>query len=269
MGRKPLKLNEKFFDIESRATHYVHGAFCAIYKKQGRKFTIKSRHRELIEIIKDRMRMRHTIVSDPRGRSSHWITTAVRPYLDQCLEHMGLNRPIEQREFPAGIDEYYLSHFVRGFFDAKADVSTNKEHYTHVNFSFPNRFLKGLHEALIEYADVSRASPRADHLGYSHFDSLKLHDFIYNGWHYIEKTGLYVPSKRHAFNIEYRGTQDKEYAHTKKVRERIERAKELIRQGASIAEIIEETDYSGPTVLYRAFKNVTGRTMREWRKANC
>jgi len=254
-------LDQLYFDRESKQMHYVLGAAygCASYDS-WLGITFRSNKRNLIEIIKDEIKSKHIIEDKRPKHHSYWIETDNADYMRYRLHERGVAEDKHQRKFPKNIKEEYLSHFVRGFFDAKANVSS-KGGRTHITFNFNNRFLLGLHGILVKYAGVTRSKPTDDYLTYGHSDSLKIHDFIYSDWKYIRRNGLYLPSKKRKFNFDY---EPKEYPSTIRYHKKIERAKKLLLKGLPHKETAEAVGYSNVFSFYRGFKNLTGMTTREF-----
>ena len=263
-GRPRKKVNEHFFDGESKQKWYVSGAFYASYVPSSDKPVVvfRSRHRDLVQIVRNQLGSKHAILSDPNGKSSYSMNIKGAPYLNTQLEKIGLNKPKKQRRFPEHIDEDYISHFIRGFLDAQAYPDYSNGRYTRINVSFNNMFLVGLNQTLRQYAEVERPDPYNDRVIYSGSDSSRIHDLIYDDWDFIEEHGLYLPSKKDIFRTDFSSAGKHKTAAVK----RIKRVKELLRQDCSIEKAAQYVGYADISSLCRAFKRVTGKTMREWLK---
>src|SRR3989338_1536902 len=123
MGRWPKRVNKHFFDKESKEMYYVLGAFYRKHIEDGEKGLIfRSRHRDLVNIVKSKLKSKHAIISHTT-KSSHFIQMKSVPYLRSKLEALGVKGDMEDREFPNFVPEVYLDHYIRGLFDAQANIS--------------------------------------------------------------------------------------------------------------------------------------------------
>lgn len=260
------KINEHFFDKESKATYYVLGAFYANYTSKGVcgiKFS--SAHKDLVEIIKEQLESEHAIISDPRKTSSHRFEVYNVPYLHPKLEKLGLDAPKSERKFPKYIGKEYISHFVRGFFDAKAYVYITGK-LTRTRMEFNREFLVGLNKTLINKAGVKRKEPTKDIIWYGHENSLKIYDFIYRDWDFIEESGLYLKSKKELFRTDY-NIYDHIHLNKVKAQEKVEKIKELLLKGEKPPEFFKKF-YSHTGSLHRNFKRQTKQTIKKFLKKN-
>ena len=124
-GRHPKKVNEHFFDEESKGMYYVLGILFPCYipiPNSNNGIIIRSSSKDLIQIVKDKMESEHDIISDPRGISSYSIQMTSVPYLRSKLEEMDLVEDKSKRRFPDYIGRHYIRHFARGFSDAQSNV---------------------------------------------------------------------------------------------------------------------------------------------------
>ncbi len=201
-------INEHYFDEESRAMYYVVGASYSrdVLLEPSQGFRFISTHKDLVEIVRRELESEHKIILDPRGKPSYRLEVDDVPHMYSRLEELGLAVPKNQRGFPENIPEEYIRHFTRGFTDAQGRVFTHLGgKLTVISISFNLLFLKGLHKALQEYAGVERGNPSRNNIVYSHKDSLRIHNFIYGEWEFIEEHGLYLPSKKEIFTLDYSG----------------------------------------------------------------
>lgn len=259
-GKPQKKINENFFDKESKAMRYVSGLAYPCYLPQPNYGIIfRSRHKDLVRIIKNQLESGHAIISDTRNnKSSHRLEITNRPYLHSRLQEMGLNVPKKERKFPENINGDYI--FVRGFLDGKVGIWIYKNR-CYIEIRFNNPFLIGLNQVLAEYAGVQRAEPRGNRIIYAQKDSLKIHDFIYQD---IED-GLYLSSKKELFEnyLMDRSTNLHTIARSKK----INKAQKLLLQGMLHKKIADQLGYS-MTGFYVAFRGQTGMTPRQWTRQN-
>lgn len=260
-----IYINQNIFDEETEEGDYLLGAFYMGYlpfKEKGILF--RSSNRNLVKLVKEQLEKElesgHSITADSRGKSSYWITLPHAPHMRSRLEELGLEGRKAEREFPENMKEEGLSHFVRGVVDAKSSIWV-VEGRTTVCFYSNQRFLSGLHQVLVEYAGVERKGPERDCLPYGHKDSLKIHDFIYRDWEIIKEKKIYLPEKKELFLID-----SPENKQTDKVCQRVEKAKKLFKEGKSWKVAAEEVGYAHPPALCRAFKGITGKTIREFKK---
>lgn len=257
MGRNNKKVNEHFFDTESRDMEYILGASYQCYILHGdRGFIFRSRHKDLVQILKTGIESEHTIVSDTRGRSSYWIEINGVLHLNHRLGELGLNVPKSERVFPEISSQSYASNFARGFIDAAAHMSVIDGKRTRIKINFNQQFLYGLHKLLSEYAGVVRDDPKTNSLVYSHKDSIKIHNLIYQ-----DEEVLYIASKKRLYL-----TEQPVHAEKRAVRRRINEAQRLVLTGLPTREIAARLGYSHLPSFYNAFKNVTGQTLGRWVK---
>jgi len=269
------KLNENYFNEESKSMYYILGTFYASYIPTTLKTGIifQSSHKDLVQIVKEELESEHKIISysdSERDRGSYFLRIYGVPKLKAKLEETGLDSDKEKREFPKKIDEEYISHFVRGFLDAKRrTVEVTPTGATRIKINFNKRFLTDLHKILIKYVGVEQ-KPKFLSKGilvYNHKDSLKIHDFIYRDWSYIKKHGLYIPSKKESFNFDY---VRKKHINKKTIEahERLEKAKKLLQQEKSIMETTQLLGLSHPNSVYRLFWQHNGESLPDWSQKN-
>jgi AraC-like DNA-binding protein len=266
-------INENYFDKESKSMYYVLGAFYAGYRpntapKNG--IIFQSKHRDLVQIVKDELGSEHEIItysrdSEKRDRNSYFLNFGNHS-LRTKLGELGLNKPKSKRTFPKNLDEKYASHFVRGFIEARARVSIKKNGSTNLRILFNKPFVRTLHNMLIQYADVKGVAYLADGVfSYNHQDSLKIHDFIYQDMAFIKKHNLFLPSQKNRFNFGYVPKAPK---FTQRALAKVEKVKQLLRDGLRTSEVCKMVGYSFIPTLHLSFKKYTGQTVREWRREN-
>lgn len=265
-------VNENFFEgkgktpNELKAMGYVKGLFIASYIPQPNNgILFRSSHKDLVEIVKEQLESEHDIISDPRGKSSHWVEFKNKPDLYHKLGEMGLNAPKSERTFP-DVEEQYLDHFVRGFFDAQAIVCYNTSYnLTSVVVGFNPSFLLDLHKKLLEYAYIKRDEPQGESTRYGHKDSIRIHHFIYRDWEFIESNGLYLASKKALYVLNNSGNHNKTEA-----QQRIANSQELLLQGMNIGDAVaaEGVSYSHRSGFQRAFRRVTSKTPAQFVREN-
>ena len=255
-------VNQHYFDKESKRMYYVLGASYAIANIQpNQDMTFTSSHRNLVEIVKDELECPHKVQRDKRGNhNSYWIELDNMVYMASKLDELGVAEDKIKRRFPENIRGEYLSHFVRGFFDAKARVYSTNKGATRIEIRFNKQFLSGLHNVLVKYTRVERHKPTGDCLTYGHSDSMKIHDFIYSDWRYTRRNGLHIPSKKRQFKTDY---ELNKYPSTIRYGKKIESVKKLLLRGNKPKQFYKRF-YSSLPALYRAFKNATGMTTREF-----
>lgn len=255
------QINQHFFDEESKRRDYVYGASFGCYHPQAQKrMLFRSRYKDLVEIIKREMESEHKIISHPK-RGSYWIEVSSAPYLYSKLEELGLNVPKSEREFPKKIE--YMSHFVRGFLDAKSSIHTIEDKYTNIYIGLSKSFLLDLHKILVKYAKVEGKGPKGNQVVYCHNDSVKIHDFIYQDWDFIKESGLYLPSKKELFNLDYVAAGIG-VIRTNEAKERVDKAKELLKT-KKVKEVAKELGYAHQTGLNKIFKQITNQTPSEYK----
>ena len=262
MGRHPNYVNEQYFDSQSRAMYYVLGAFYAKASPRPENgITFQCSSRDLVQIVKEQLDSKHKIISDPRGKPSHWLRMRSVPYMRSRLDELGFLKHKSERRVPKNIPKKYVSHFARGFIDAKAQVRVTEDGRTNVRISFYEIPLKDIHELLVEYAGIKHPAPKGNKILYGHKNSIRMHDFIYRDWEYIKEYGIYLPSKKEAFRTEY------EHVHppTLAVQRKMDIAKKMLRDGYPPKTIAEMLGYSSVLDFYARFKKVTGKTVNEFR----
>ncbi len=266
-------INERYFEEESKAMYYVLGAFYNCYRpstKYGNYFIFQSQYKDLVRIINKELESKYSITctDSKHGRNSHMIY-ARSLQLKNDLVHLGLNAPREERKFPEKIKEENISHFVRGFIDATATAFQPKSNgYTTLEIHFNNLFLSELNDVLKKYAGVNREKKTdSNTIYYGHKNAIRIHDFIYKDWQYIQESGLCLPWKKELFGTDYVVKQTR--ATKLKLQKRIEAAITLFREGKYTAvEIANLVGYKSPPAFYAGFRTVTGEPLMQWMREN-
>jgi len=268
--RKPI--NESFFDEESEKIDYIVGASYSCYTnfngyKRRNQLIFRSRHKKLVELVRDEVFPAHSITSDNRkGKSSHWIAVASPQRMYSKLEEIGLNIPKKEREFPKDIPENRLYNVVRGFLDAEAETNAGKNY---MRIGFHNRFLSGLNKVLIKYAGVKGGILKDNELIYKKDDAIKIYNFTYQNFGFIKKQGLHLPEKKEAFYKCITKKPKVNYKNLKRRREkikRVEQAKKLLEEGLSVEETSKKVGYAYSTRFCSVFKEVIGCTPTEYKR---
>jgi len=286
-----FKVNEKFFEAESKVMMYLLGISIAQYsseiisqKSVGNKW--QSTSRTLIEKVGSLIASEHTIEShtyenireDGDDFTTHWLRIHNKRLYDS-LREKGLDVPKSERMFPPNIEEQYLDHLVRGLFDAKVLCRNSiyrKEYDSGVRFHADKRlpiyfnvpFLKDLYDILVEHAHVKggrdiEKSPLILH----NEDVRAVYDFLYRDWKFIRKNGLYLPTKKDAFEVNL--TVENQVHHSTLGAEwRIGRGQIYLLEGMTPLEASNELGYKNLPSFYRAFKNMTGKTPLEFLREN-
>jgi len=195
MNKKPI--NEHFFDEESKEMWYILGVSYSRYsisRKDNRTSWTSSSHK-LLEIVQTHLEATEYKIGKREGRGEMLFQVRSQ-YLQLKLKERGLGVPKKERKFPKDCDKKYLDHFIRGFFDANVSVSGNGI-VSQIYFNIA--FLKELHNHLIGSASVARDSPEKSPLRYAHKDTIKIYNYLYRDWDFIQDKGLYLPAKKARF----------------------------------------------------------------------
>ncbi|MFC1752574.1 helix-turn-helix domain-containing protein [Thermoproteota archaeon] len=254
---KPV--NHRYFDRESKVRDYMLGVSYTCSTIQGNRVAFRSQHEDLVELVKRELRSEHSITPDPRQKSSYVLEFS-SPYMIEKLHELGAGVPKQQRRYPEVAND---NHFIRGITDGQANISGGVDSYLHITICYNKEFLNGMYKVL-KQAGVQRDHPkvRKNVLFLSQDDAMILHDFIYQNWDYVRDRKIYLPSKKQAMENHYK---KKEPDHTNpQVAQRIERAKELLKQGYTGTEVSNLLGYSFSTGFFRAFQKATGMTPGEF-----
>ncbi|MEK6932937.1 MAG: helix-turn-helix domain-containing protein [Nanoarchaeota archaeon] len=270
-------VNEYFFDNKSREMYYILGTSYSAYAPPlHHKDTILFRNSDekLVKIIRNELQSDHEIIPDNRGKSSYFFNFT-SSQMRSKLNNIGLKQDKAERQFPDDIPEEYVSHFIRGFFDAGVYIipNWNNELTTSCRLSFYKLFLEGLGNKLNSFLELKnkefniyKNTGKTFFILYGHKDSLKIHDFIYRDFEYVKEHNLYLASKKDLFNIDYKGEKPgiKKGSHQKKVLEKIEAAKKLLLEGDKVKDVAEKTGYGSSIAFYITFKSITGKSPKEF-----
>ncbi|MCH8004123.1 MAG: hypothetical protein IH934_05845 [Nanoarchaeota archaeon] len=215
----PKYVNEHFFDEDSKAMWYVFGVSFSQYSSSLEQRTSsrsrwQSTDKKLIEIVKSSLDSENTItpkrykhIRTGEDFFTYWLVLNNQKIYDD-IRRRGLDVPKSERTFPESIEEQYLDHFVRGFFDAHVSCynstyqSTSKynprelnRQWLEIHFNVP--FLRGLYEVLVEHAHIKSGREFSKSpLLIMDKDTRGVYDFLYRDWDFIQENGLYLPSKK-------------------------------------------------------------------------
>ena len=257
------EINEHYFDQPSRENSYILGTFIpsAMLLPEVQGLFIDPYNMDLMRIIDRELDVQYLGSREPWDDT---LTLRNVPHLYSMLKQLGLGVPMSQRVFPI-FESESLADISRGFLDARSNVNQRdptKITNLHINFCSP-QFLTDLYHIFREHAGIMCGPPSGKKMNLGHSDSIRVFHFIYEDWGFIQRSGLYLPSKKDAYNPEY----EIGYSSHPKVRERrrrIEIAKQLLLDGKVPNQFYKELGYANPSSLYQAFKNETGITTREW-----
>ena len=266
-GRIAKYVNEHYFDIDSKRNSYVFGALLSCYIPHARHsngIIIRSRKRDLVELIRNELGSQHAITSDPRDKSSYWFQL-MNQNLRSVLEKKGLGDGKKERRFPRDIEKENLYHFIRGFFDAKANVVNRKGPTCLMmgRFNGNKQFLSELNLILKKHAGVKRKMDYCKGLTYGSADSLKIYNLIYRDWKNIKESGLYLSSQKDKFDNIHNVRHSKR---SMLIMEKIEKIKEHLSKGEMVKDFLNEVGYKSLVGLTHIFQKYTGQTVRAFRK---
>jgi len=281
MARLPKYVNQNFFneDNESKAMWYVLGSFYAGYHsrsstKRSAGISFTSKHEGLVQIVKDQLESEHTIVkretdtSNGQGKNySYSLEIYVAPDLYARIGELGLNVDKKERKFPKNIPDQYIGHFVRGFLDGQSNMAPHNKKCTQMEVHMNKDFLTDLNKVLEKQVGVKRKEPTNNVITYGHADCLKIHDFIYKDWKFIEKSGLYLPSKKEMFKTDHVIVRPDSITVINS-RKKMELAKGMLNGGIPTKEIANKLGYCSPTSFHGTFTNIVGMTPNQWVRQN-
>ncbi len=223
-------INERYFGLEGLAVaelkqrYYVIGATYSMYSPLGENGVIfRSRHRSLAELVKEQLQSGNAI--RPNGKNSYFIQHVQATDLRSYLRQMGIVEDRSQRTFPyGGVPNEFMDHFFRGFIDATARfyIFDGK---VKIQICYNAPFVKDLHIAIKRLTKIEREEPKSKVNLYSHYDVVKLTNFMYSDWGFIEKCGLYAPENKKFLD---EGIADKTASPSALTNQRIEQAKTLL-----------------------------------------
>ena len=265
-------LNNNFFNSDSRERSYVLGAFhSCFYVSENRGAVIRSRYRELVETLGRVLGSGYSIVGDKReDKSSYFMQFRITPKLYSKLDKLGLSREKDKRPFPEDIKEGWMSHFVRGFIDARSFIHKSESglgYYPVLHIRFINdRFLSGLHEVLKREAKIKKGNFKDGKLYCGREDTKRIRDFIYQDWKFVEESGLFLPEKREKlYDENYNGKKPpKNEIEAKK---RFNRAKRLLLRGKRPVEVTEILGYASLHSFSNCFRDHVGLSPTNFVKA--
>jgi hypothetical protein len=257
---------ENFLSKETPNKYYVLGALYGCYHKYSKKhphFIFRSKHSELVEIVKKELALPYSTIKHPR-RDSYFIQFTMPEKVLSKLEEIGLV-DMQKRSFP-NIEEKYLSHFVRGFIDAKGrltKINYKGERYAVLGISFNKTFLQGLCDALAEHAGIEKRKIKNDHTVFYGTTALKIRDFIYGNL----ENAYCLPSKKSFFySFSYLPWQKQREELNAKMKEKVEIAQRLLEKGFK-CKTVAELLFDGNLHLFKYyFEKFTGVAPVAYRK---
>jgi intein-encoded DNA endonuclease-like protein len=257
---------EEFLSKETPNKYYVLGALYGCYHKYSKKqpyFIFRSKHSELVEIVKKELALPYSTIKHPR-RKSYFIQFTMPEKVLSKLEEIGLV-DMQKRKFP-NIEEKYLSHFIRGFIDAKGGltkVNYKGERYAVLRISFNKTFLQGLCDALAEHAGIEKRKIKNGHTGFYSTTALKVRDFIYGNL----GNAYCLPSKKAFFySFSYLPRRKRREELNAKMKEKVEIAQRLLEKGFK-CKTIAKLLFDGNLHLFKYyFEKFTGVAPVAYRK---
>ena len=126
-----LYINSRFFDRENPTRWYIEGAFfgCCNTNYES-SFEFRSKHIDLVQLVKEKLQSEHKILTDNRGKKSYWLCIN-SDYLRKKQCKLGMHPIKSEREFPEMKREKAM-HFIRGFLDAKSCLQIINNTYTRI-----------------------------------------------------------------------------------------------------------------------------------------
>jgi hypothetical protein len=257
---------EDFIARETPNKYYVLGALyssCRYNYRHGSYYLIfRTSKKDLAEIVKQELGVEKAIVKNRPKANSYFFQVPITRELLQKLHGLGLVEK-DQRKFPK-IKEKYLSHFVRGFIDAKGNFYKKKKTLElKIYSSYNTKFLQGLYDVLVKYAGI-KAKKKKHGLGHgllvfcSPKPITKIRDFIYSEL----GNSYYLPSvKKIFYSIEESFSPSSE----ERIERNIEKAKELLKKGVKCTNLGKELHTHLPS-LYKHFKQRVGMTPGQYQK---
>lgn len=250
----PTQLNEDFFNQDSNIVWYILGLLVGIYapkKDSNRIITFRSKSYDALLMIKKVLECDNTIVSDNRGKDSHFFQVT-NEVLRLSLEERGLTPNKIDRRFPENIPEEFITDYARGFIE---NESFRLETITRIGLTFNINYLSKLNEILIRYADVMRKSITRSSLEYGIRDTIKIYNFIYQN-----DNNLYLPEVKEKFRL-----KTPYLSRIKRTHKKVEKVKRLLKEGMKGTEISKKLRCN-PIYFYKFFKNHIGMGIREFRR---
>lgn len=277
-------VNENFFDEESKAMWYILGISFAQYTQYELKLNRwSSANKNLVELVKSSIDSERTIsyhegsLFEEGKKYGEHLLQINNQFIYNALNDRGLSVPKLERTFPEDIEEQYLNHFVRGFFDAQVSCVNYTQHikrkgeiYDHhtqqLQIYFNVSFLKDIYNVLVEHANVRSGKEVSKYrLNLVGTDATAVYGFLYRDWDFIQESGLYLPSKKARFEVGL-DFENQQHLSPVNVQNRIDDAKKLLLKGMSRSEIANTLGYSTLSGYNQAFKNATGQTPGQFLK---
>jgi AraC-like DNA-binding protein len=228
----------------------------------GYYFVFRTSKKDLAEIVRQELGVEKAIVKNKPNVNSYFFQIPITRELLQKLHGLGLIEK-DQRKFPK-IKKEYLSHFVRGFVDAKGNFYKNEKTVALKIFSSYNiKFLQGLYDVLVKYAGVEATEKKHGlEYGWLAFYSpksiTKIRDFIYSE---LGDSYCLQSMKKIFYSIE----ESLPSLSHERIEKKIEKAKELLKKGVKCANLGKELHTHLPS-LYKHFKQRVGMTPGQYQK---
>ncbi|MGE7726814.1 LAGLIDADG family homing endonuclease [Bacillus cereus] len=205
------EINEDFFNSWTEESAYILGYIWAdgtLTEIKGRlHVSISSNDRDILVKINNAMGSEHKI-TDHKGTSSIGFS---KPKMIERLIELGLiERKSKTIQFPIGIPDECLRHFIRGYFDGNGHFTYEKHSgekrrlvsgFTTGSESFGLSMINvlnqlGLREAPLKYVDRRGSGGRGEYYQWKYFqrDTKKLYALMYDG------SSIYMERKKKMYD---------------------------------------------------------------------
>ena len=256
--------NQKYFKTPSPSMYYTLGVMlCGYVPHQDEGVLYRSHQRSLVELVRNQLDSNCEIISDPRPRrSSHWFAISHAPELRKSLEDLGVRGDKHHQHLPS-VPSQYRSHFARGVLDDSGRVYVYKPNKVEVAINVRGNitFMKEFHSLLKQEAGVRDRIIQNDHeLTYRDRDTAAIAHWIYQDPEIITEEGIYLPEKEKIYSQGMNPPPRKMTEKSRQLREKMERAKRMMREGRTFSDIVTELGYafqSGFSIAFRKTQNMT------------
>lgn len=205
------EINEDFFDSWTEQSAYIIGYIWAdgtLTTIKGRlHLSITSSDRDILVKMNDVMNSEHTITED---RDVFKIGFSKPKMIERLIEFGLIERKSKTIQFPIGIPDECLRHFIRGYFDGNGHFTYEKHTqdkrrlvsgFTTGSESFGLSMITvlnqlGLREAPLKYVDRRGSGGRGEYYQWKYFqrDTKKLYELMYNG------SSIYLERKKKMYD---------------------------------------------------------------------